>query len=92
MPDFRPELTDRGDCLVASEDAPTLDGADYLRVARLKTHSVHVNIPPRDSETLFEYLTLTTNSLEAAGYRIINHSLMDKGGGWLLSLTIGWYE
>lgn len=57
----------------------------------LYTRSFIVNIGPQSEGALIAYLQSTVSAYEAANFRVIAHSLIDTGSGWVLGLTIGWY-
>jgi len=59
---------------------------------RLKTSTFVVNIGPRQLDDLVNFLQNTVGAYEANGYLIMAHHLTDAGAGWVLGLTIGWYE
>ena len=58
---------------------------------KLHTRTQILKLGPQTIDQLKDLLQATTANYEASGYRVLAHSLVDVGAGWLLGLTIAWY-
>jgi hypothetical protein len=59
---------------------------------KLKTETNIISVPPQTEGNFANFLQTTVSNYENDGYLILAHSVVDVGGGWLVGLTIGWYE
>lgn len=59
---------------------------------QLRSQTFIVPINPQGIPQLQGFLQNTVTAYENQGYVILAHSLIDSGSGWVLGLTIGWYQ
>ena len=58
----------------------------------LMSRTFVIDLNPSDLASMKAAVGTTAQAYEAGGWIVLGHSFADVGAGWVLFLTIGWYQ
>lgn len=93
------DIKQQADRCAPSEPAPQIEEQEYCEgtikmqccCPRLQTRSWALSIGPQNTEQARAFVQNTAQTWEANGYIVLAYGITDIGGGWLLTLTVGYY-
>lgn len=83
-----PEHQDHDECEGSIQGTIKLD----CRCPQLHTRTFVINVGPQQEPALRTFVGNTTSAWENAGYVIQAINVLDTGAGWMMVLTVGWYN